>query len=520
MRMRRGTLPAVLALTGALVLVAAPVPSQAAGSSVVLTGSGSWGVIPHMTDWASVLYDAPRSVELNYFGRGSHDGRGQFVRGETDFVVSGVPFSDDERAALATAKRTYVSVPLAPTALVFLVRPPLRGLEEVRGTEDDPQFVPYTGPFRMPPSVIAKTIFVLGNEPWNDQEFKDAIGVTLRSYITGLVPVVRSDPSAMNLYLETYLKKVAPDIWAQKISEDQVATDAPTENWPFLETTSRAGIASVVSAVASDFRPDSGGGTQGGNMGIVTPWAAKDAHDRMPQFDLRVAEIKNGADEWVAPTPETITKAIVSGDGKPLSALTSNDSGGYPLAWLNYLYAPTTGLGPDKGQALATFIRYAVTSGRAKATTYGEAALPSSFVDAGLAAANEVVRGNCTGSDHELVNTTDPGPFSPSRGALSAVGTMLLCRLKSVVLPTVIAPPPVGPGFVSSPPISVIPNLPSVVQSRAGSGSIPAAEIKLPMAIAGTAPGRTDTPITMLVGALLYWRAYLYVGRRRRRATG
>ncbi|MGH2720438.1 MAG: hypothetical protein ACRDJO_02385, partial [Actinomycetota bacterium] len=84
---------ASLVLFLAALLVPVPQGRAQAPAPVPLAGAGSWGVHPAMADWAAALSKAPSPVALTYRPQSTATARAAFLRGEADFVVSGVDFT-------------------------------------------------------------------------------------------------------------------------------------------------------------------------------------------------------------------------------------------------------------------------------------------------------------------------------------------------------------------------------------------------------------------------------------------
>ncbi len=119
--------------------------------------------------------------------------------------------------------------------------------------------------------------------------------------------------------------------------------------------------------------------------------------------------MRNASGEWVAPSPESITKAIAA-SGEPLHTLTNKVSGAYPLTWVERIYVKASGLSIDKTNAVATFIRYVVTEGQSVNATVNDGRLSDALVREALDAADAVVKGNCQGTDRLAVKGSDLVP--------------------------------------------------------------------------------------------------------------
>jgi hypothetical protein len=184
----------------------------------------------------------------------------------------------------------------------------------------------------------------------------------------------------------------------------------------------------------------------------------KDLQIAFPDQHIQLAQMQNANGDWVAPTSDAITKAIAAGGAEPLYALTHPVPDAYPLAWVDNLYAPAHGLSIQKTEALATLIRYLATTGQEKAASVNEGRLSDDLVKQALAAADQLVEGNCVGADREIVASADPGPTAPaSAAAMRAIGNALHCEPKPGVPQTtttttlpLIAPPPVTPAVTPS----------------------------------------------------------------------
>ena len=96
-------------------------------------------------------------------------------------------------------------------------------------------------------------------------------------------------------------------------------------------------------------------------------------------YDLPVAELKTAAGSYVAPTPDSISRAVEAGtvltDGTIAPTFDAGDPGAYPLPSVSYLLAQTKlgpNLTPEKGQVLKELLDYAISSpGQQDAEAFG-----------------------------------------------------------------------------------------------------------------------------------------------------
>lgn len=557
------------ALGGLVLLVSTFVPmglnrsnnekAGAQGTPFELTGSGAWSVNNQMAVWRSLMYLGSDSVDLSYIAKGDRDGRQIFARGDADFVVTGRPLTAEDNAELAARKVKVVSAPIAVASMAFLLSGPYPKGLEVYTPDPDPELngtrVRYEGDLKLPNTTLANIFLdraIINN--WYDPAFvaanRDAVpaGSVFAPVINPTIPVVRSDPSATNYYLQEFARQLAPEEFLQKVAESKLTNFVVSENWPFLSTASRAGSVTTANLVAGGQNPKEGVVPYGG---VITATPASEAINQaadFPDTQLFVPAIQNGAGEWVFPNTDSLSKAIDATDEKAvLPALTTNVPGAYPLAWVNRLYAPTSGLSIRTTNAIATLIRVAAVSNSATAKATGEGALPDRMVRESLAAADAIVAGNCTGSGRTIVSAKDGGPNWPKKlpvvaaavpvcvGPASAATTTSTPSLPTTEVPVTvggtnqISPDysdvggyssvdsssvdsfagdyagPVGDADVDLPSLGV--DVPGAVGTGAAPGTTKTAaalvSAELPMALPDDGRGRLDRLTTMLLGGLL-----------------
>jgi phosphate transport system substrate-binding protein len=96
-----------------------------------------------------------------------------------------------------------------------------------------------------------------------------------------------------------------------------------------------------------------------------------------------VAEIKNKAGKWVAPSPES-TSAAIAAYSKELTQDVRNliidppamAADAYPICGLTFLMIPKQPKDAAKGQALQKFVQFVITSGQDLAPNLHYAKLP------------------------------------------------------------------------------------------------------------------------------------------------
>jgi hypothetical protein len=248
-----------------------------------------------------------------------------------------------------------------------------------------------------------------------------------------------------------------------------------------------------------------------------------------PAAQVQWAYMQNAHGDWVAPNPASIDAAVNAGGDQPLYALTNSVSGAYPLVWTDQMYVRASGLSTEKTEALATIMRYVAVAGQAVMAKHNDGQLSDAQVKEALAAADQVEKGNCKGSDRVLVQNSDPGRYAPNIPEMQGIGKMYHCNPSasapsSTTTSTTFAPfnPLSSSSFSNNSPINIpltpLPAVPTATSdataTQTGSqattkkttSSRPAAlaASKLPVT-EPSGSGGTDIKVAMLLGAALYF---------------
>ena len=472
----------ILAGVGACLVVTSVMPgagSQAAAplERVELQGTGAWEIINQLTPWKNALYYSTQSLNLSYIAKGDRDGRQIFARGEADFAVSAFPMNDEDNAALAARNVKVISAPISVGSAAILISGPYAAglqtfVEDPVNPDEGGTFAPWGDVLRMPNTTLSKIWLEKDGNNWYDADFLAAnapfipAGGIFAPVINPSPPVVRSDPSAPNYYMQQLARETVPKVFAEKVKDERLPDFPISESWPFLSAASRSSSVNVAALVAGWQSPQSSVIPLGGVITATPLSEALSQKAQHPETPLYIPQIQNKAGEWIAPTAQSITTAIDKGDGQPLAALETSIPGGYPLAWVDRLYAPASGLGVDAANGLATMVRYAVTTGQGAADLVGEGRLSQKLVDEALIAADGIISGNCVGNDRKIVTATDGGPLWPTGVAMPkpsfTVCVALTAAATTTAAPTTMASPTVSvesanisnPSYSSSYPYS------------------------------------------------------------------
>jgi hypothetical protein len=417
-----------------------------------IDGVGAYEVNDLMQAWGTPMFESSNPVNLSYVPGGDASGRTQLALGQVDYAISGTPLTDDDTKALAANNVTLIQAPLAAVGAVMVYEAPTDlGLVFSSGDPDSldgPVITHYSGDIRLEPKVLARMWANEGSyRPYFDPDLVADLGIPPGAPPdsvfqapggVALQPVGRSDAGAANYNLEGFIQQYAADLYNQHLTEDHLATGIRSESWPFLDMATRAGPKSSGDALALQLAPLGGTNATGGALGLLDPTTAKKYVDDQATANkglnlgsgdrarLSILPLLNGAGEWVAPSPDSITAAMQAGGGVPMYGLNENAPGAYPFTWVDSLFVPSTGLSVDKTNAIATFLRYATGPGQSLAAGVQDGQLPTTLVADAAKKADQIVKGNCDAAGGKTRTDPTGGPDWPT-GVAPPSGGALIC---------------------------------------------------------------------------------------------
>ena len=337
METRKGyktVLAAILAVAVATVLAACsstPTTTSGASSHVTINGSGSTAV-KNLLDACIPDYQKATGNTVNYAGGGSGAGRSAFTAGTVDFA-----FSDAAYGSVESQPAHFVHVPNVafPVAIEYK-------LDGFKGTLD------------LGRTTIAG-IFAGKITKWNDPAIVADNKAILAGATLPATPITvwyRSDKSGTTGIVTNWLAAVAPSIWSKPGSRgNQTFTSAFPGAVPAGAFQGANGSDGVSNGVAS----------KDGSIGYSEVSYATDRK-------LGVVSVKNGAGEFVQPTPQgaaAFLNDLTAGDKgtvtvNPLTTAT----GAYPISSFSYGLGYTVGSGKDaaKQAAVKDFFTYVLTT--------------------------------------------------------------------------------------------------------------------------------------------------------------
>lgn len=311
--------------------------NQSAQSGNKLIGAGSTFINPIMTHWIFDFQAKHPGVQINYQSIGSGGGIQQLKVGALDFGASDVALDDQQLQSM----------------------PPLVQIPESAG----PVCITYNLPeLKAPLKLSSATLagIYLGQiKTWQDPQIrKDNSSAALPN--RPIIVVHRSDGSGTTNIFTTYMDKVSKD-WAGKVGKGLAVS------WPVgLGGKGSEGVTGLVRQSE-------------GAIGYVELSYAK-------ENKLAVAEIRNAAGDWVAPSAAGATAAIdafqteLAKDVRtPVVDPPATAKGAYPIAGLTFLLIPKQAKDPAKEQTLKKFVQYIITEGQNSADQLDYSKLPESL---------------------------------------------------------------------------------------------------------------------------------------------
>ncbi len=308
-------------------------------SGGTINGSGSTFAAPIYQQWGSTLKG--QGLTVNYQGVGSGQGISELTAGTVNFAGTDPPMKPEE----ITAAEKKGSPPLHfPTALGAITIS-----YNVQGIDNG---LKLTGP-------VIGDIFLGKIKKWNDPAIATLNpGVSLPS--TDITVVHRSDSSGTTKGFTGYLSDVNP-AWEQQVGSDKIV------KWP--TGTGAKGNDGVAAAVKQT----------PGSVGYVEQAYAL-------QNKFTVAEVKNKAGEFVAPTLESTTAAAEKLTVPANLQFTVKDTGNpaaYPITSQTFVVAFTdackAGFSEQVANGIKQFLTYGLGDGQAVLAQLQYAKLPAAI---------------------------------------------------------------------------------------------------------------------------------------------
>jgi phosphate transport system substrate-binding protein len=297
---------------------------------MLINGVGATFPYPLYQKWCSEYLKVDNTVQVNYSSQGSGAGKAQITVQTADFGASDGPMTDEE---LAKAPGKILHIPTVAGADVATYNLP--GIPKLK----------LDGP-------VLADIFLGKITKWNDPRLTaQNPGVNLPN--SDIAVVHRADGSGTTYIWTDYLCSVSKE-WETKVGRGVAVS------WPAGQgAKGNEGVTGQVKQTP-------------GSIGYVELAYAR-------QNKLAVADIKNAHGEYVAPSIESITKALATAtvpEDFRFSMVNPPGEGVYPIAGVTWLLVYEQQKDAGKGKKLVEFLNWALTQGEGMAAALDYAPLP------------------------------------------------------------------------------------------------------------------------------------------------
>jgi phosphate transport system substrate-binding protein len=335
-RLLCSTLAASLSLTLAIgaTIFTVEVPSTLGQDRITLVATGSSLPEPLYVAWADAFRKANPAIVIRYLPQGTGESAQSILSGSGDLGGGDAPISD---------KQLNGDNPILQLPSVLI------GVVIVYNLPETPGDLRLSGP------VVAE-IFLGKIKTWNDPAIAK-LNPDMKLPAQPIQVIHRTEGKGSNYILADYLCKVSPEFLAK-------AGRGESPKWPV-----------GTSAGRSQDMSDRVRATQY-SIGYSELNLAERA-------SLRIARIKNSANEFIKPTEKTFANAALEakiGDDFRVSLTNAPGKDSYPITSFTWFYVPAKAKDPSRGRAVAAYLKWIYTDGQTVAQNQGYATLPKELL--------------------------------------------------------------------------------------------------------------------------------------------
>jgi phosphate transport system substrate-binding protein len=314
--------------------LALDVPSTIGQERLTLVATGSSLPEPLYIGWADQYRKVNPAVVVRYLPQGTGESGQSILAGSGDLGGGDAPIPD---------KQLNGGQPVLQLPSVLI------GIVIVYNLPEAPGDLRLTGP-------IVAEIFLGKIKMWNDPAIVK-LNPGMKLPAQPIQVIHRTEGKGSNYILADYLCKVSPEFLAK-------AGRGESPKWP-------VGASAARSADMSD-------------RVRATSYAIGYAELNLAErASLRVARIKNSANEFVKPTQKTIANAALEAkisDDFRVSLTNAPGKDSYPITSFTWFYVPAKAKDPSRGRAVAAYLNWIYTDGQQVAENQGYATLPKELL--------------------------------------------------------------------------------------------------------------------------------------------
>ena len=301
---------------------------------MVLVQTGSSMPEPLYKSWIDAYHKEAASTQVRYMPVGSAESARNILAGSGDLGGGDAPIPETQ---LHAANKSVLELPAVLIGIVAIY--------ELPGVKSD---LKLTGP-------VLANIFLGRIKTWNDSALT-RLNPDMNLPALSIRVFHRTDGKGSNYILSDYLCKVSPEFLA-------IAGRSESPKWPAGQSFQRS--QELVNQLHST--PGAIGYTEL-NLAVNS--------------GVRMASIKNAAGEFVKPSSQSIAAAASAGGGKKnedfrVSLTNAPGKESYPISSFTWLYVPAVAPDPERGRAVAAYLKWVYTSGQKIAREQGYATLPA-----------------------------------------------------------------------------------------------------------------------------------------------
>ena len=310
------------------------VPSTLGQDRVTLVATGSSLPEPLYVAWADEYHKQNPLVVIRYLPQGTGESAESILAGSGDLGGGDAPIPDKQ----LKADGPILQLPSVLIGVVIVYNLPN-----------------ISGDLRLSGPVVAE-IFLGKIKTWNDPAIAK-LNPEMKLPAQPIQVIHRTEGKGSNYILADYLCKVSPEFLAK-------AGRGESPNWPV-----------GTSAARSQDMSDRVRATQY-SIGYSELNLAERA-------SLRIARIRNSANEFIKPTEKTFANAALEAkisDDFRVSLTNAAGKDSYPITSFTWFYVPAKAKDPSRGRAVAAYLKWIYTDGQTVAQNQGYATLPKELL--------------------------------------------------------------------------------------------------------------------------------------------
>ena len=306
--------------------------------NMVLVETGSSMPEPLYKNWIDAFHKQQPSTEIRYMAVGSAESARNILAGSGDFGGGDAPIPESQ---LRDGGKSILELPVVLIGIVVIYE-----LPHVKGE------LKLTGP-------VAANIFLGKIKQWSDPAIAK-LNPDMNLPDLPIQVLHRNEGKGSNYILSDYLAKMSPEFLA-------AAGRSESPKWPIGESFQRS--QELIAKLRST--PGAIGYTEL-NLAVSS--------------GVRMASIKNAAGQFIKPSAQSIASAASASGAKMsndfrISLTNAPGKESYPISSFTWVYVPAVAKDPDRGRAVASYLKWVYSSGQKIAQEKGYANLPEDVLE-------------------------------------------------------------------------------------------------------------------------------------------